>query len=202
MKWQGHEGKLNISESENREKEDKGLLRRFLKNRDEASFRALYRSHTPALLLFAVRLVGGTRHEAEDAVQEAWLRAVQGVAGFRQESNFSTWLCGITINCCREVVRRRRATPSGAGQSIQESSMPSRELAATLEQLLRRLPDGYREVLLLHDVEGYTHEEIARLLGISSGTSKSQLSHARRTLRAQLERYEVPAEVPGKKEIR
>ena len=80
--------------------------------------------------------------------------------------------------------------------------MPSRELAATLEQLLRRLPDGYREVLLLHDVEGYTHEEIARLLGISSGTSKSQLSHARRTLRAQLERYEVPAEVPGKKEIR
>lgn len=164
--------------------DDRPLVDRFLRGRDETSFRALYRLHTPALFLLALRLVGNVPADAEDAVQEAWMRAVRSLERFRWESSLRTWLSGITINCCREVLRRRRF-----GNAPEPSDCPSRPWPASalgIEALLRALPDGYREVLLLHDLEGYTHEEISRLLDISSGTSKSQLSRARKTLRAWL----------------
>jgi RNA polymerase sigma-70 factor (ECF subfamily) len=156
-------------------------LRRFLDRRDEASFLVLYRRHTPYLYRLALRLLGGSPGPAEDAVQETWLRATPRLPEFRGEAALRTWLAGFTINCCREL--RRGDWPAGqAGERAVAFAGPD----VDLERALAGLPDGYREVLVLHDVEGYTHEEIAQRLAISSGTSKSQLSRARRALRERI----------------
>jgi RNA polymerase sigma-70 factor (ECF subfamily) len=152
-----------------------------LRERDEAGFLRLYRAHTPALYRVAMRLLGA-RSEAEDAVQETWLRAVTRLADFRGQSALRTWLTGITINCCREAWRRRtagngRAAPSETGAADDPAD------ALDLARALQRMPEGYREVLVLHDVEGFTHQEIGSLLGVAPGTSKSQLFSARRAMR-------------------
>jgi RNA polymerase sigma-70 factor (ECF subfamily) len=161
-------------------------LRAFLDRRDEASFLVLYRAHTPYLFRLALRLLGGQRGEAEDAVQDTWLRAGPRLAEFRGDAALRTWLAAFTINCCRERIRRRA---SRDGQETPD--LPPLVAAADrpveridLERAIASLPDGYREVLVLHDVEGYTHEEIAERLGTSPGTSKSQLSRARRAVRS------------------
>ncbi len=178
----------NLSDSQ---ADERPLVARFLKAGDEASFRALYRAHTPALLLLAQRLVGRSREDAEEAVQEAWVRALRGLESFRWESSLRTWLGGITINCCRELLRRRAPSlPPEAAEALEELPSPPAVPTLDVEALLRALPGGYREVLVLHDLEGYTHEEIGQRLGISAGTSKSQLSRARRTLRAWLDARE------------
>lgn len=167
--------------------DDRALVARFLEARDEAAFRALYRAYTPGLLLFARRLLGGEQG-AEDVLQETWVRAVRRLESFRWESSLRTWLCAILLNCCREARRNRspQADPEAVSQFPSPAGLIPAE-AAQLEALVRRLPDGYREVLVLHDLEGYTHEEIGGLLSIAVGTSKSQLSRARQTLRSQLE---------------
>jgi RNA polymerase sigma-70 factor (ECF subfamily) len=162
-----------------------------VRRRDEGSFVALYREHTPYLYRLALRLVGGRAAEAEDAVQDTWLRATARLAEFRGESSLRTWLAGFAINCCRE--RRRKRDPDDGAREAE----PSREHPFVdrldLERAIAALPDGHREVLVLHDLEGFTHEEIAARLGIVPGTSKSQLSRARSALRAAMARAERPA---------
>jgi RNA polymerase sigma-70 factor (ECF subfamily) len=160
---------------------DDRLLAR-LRRGDEAAFRELYRLHTPRLFAVTLRLLA--RHaDAEDAVQEAWLRAVRGLGGFRQDSSFATWLTGIGIRCGLEILRKRNP----AIFAFHEPSFdPAPDVTVDLERAIAGLPDGYRTVLVLHDVEGRTHEEIAAMLDIQAGTSKSQLFHARRALRARL----------------
>lgn len=175
--------------------DDRRLVAIFLKRRDERTFRELYRRHTPVLYLLARRLLGGPGRGAEDAVQEAWLRAASRFGAFRWDSSLRTWLAGIAVRCCREAIRSRRTeTLAETIESLDEprggASAPSQQPRSVervdLERALARLPDGYREVLVLHDVEGYTHGEIATLLEIEEGTSKSQLSRARRQIRASL----------------
>jgi RNA polymerase sigma factor (sigma-70 family) len=149
---------------------------------DEAAFRELYRLHTPRLFAVTLRLLS-RRADAEDAVQEAWLRAMRGLGGFREESSFGTWLTGIGIRCGLEMLRKRNPVIV----TLREPSVdPAPDVTVDLERAIAGLPDGYRAVLVLHDIEGRTHEEIARLLEIEAGTSKSQLFHARRVLRARL----------------
>ena|ERR1700674_1029078 len=166
------------------ERADRELSTRFIERRDAAAFRDLFRRHTPALYQLARRLLGGTGRGADDAVQEAWLRAADGLAAFEWRSSLRTWLTGITINCCREILRQRQAgAPArNGGEPVQET--PPTALGLDLERAVLGLPHGCREVLVLHDVEGLTHAEIAARLGIEPGTSKSQLSRARRALRA------------------
>ncbi|MGE0455416.1 MAG: RNA polymerase sigma factor [Vicinamibacteria bacterium] len=157
---------------------------RFLTKRDEAAFRAIYRAHTGYLFGLAVRLCGGRHDIAQDAVQDAWLRAALALPGFRWGSRLRTWLGGIVVNCCREQRRRAEREPpvvEDAGQSMEP-------LRLDLEAAVRALPDGLREVLVLHAIEGYTHEEIGGLLGIAAGTSKSRLFDARVALRRRLAR--------------
>jgi len=155
----------------------------YLTKRDESSFRELYRAHTPALYRFAVLRVGVDA--AEDIVQETWLRAARGFADFRWQASLRTWLMGIALNLCRD--HYRRGTRLTALPDLAEGGGAGFELdlvsSAELRQAIVTLPDGYREVMLLHDVEGHTHEEIGTLLDISPGTSKSQLHRARRRLR-------------------
>ena len=159
---------------------------------DEAAFRTLYRRHTPRLYQLVLRLLGGAEAEAEDVVQETWLRASGSLDRFRWESTFGTWLTGIGLNQARDHLRRTGRRPVYEGDPEEVLSRVRVECRAVaervdLERAIALLPDGYRTVFVLHDMEGYAHAEIAARLDISEGTSKSQLFHARRTLRALLE---------------
>ena len=160
--------------------EDDVLIKRFLAG-DEAAFRTLYRAHAPRLRMTILRVLGPQRQEADDVLQDAWVAACRGLHHFRGESRFSTWLASIAIR----MARRRLdwsldyvalddhlvAPPFGATQAMD------------LERALTQLADAHRAVVVLHDVEGYTHEEISRLLGIAAGTSRSLLTRGRRALR-------------------
>jgi RNA polymerase sigma factor (sigma-70 family) len=148
---------------------------------DERAFRELYRQHTPAMYAMALRLLARNAADAEDAIQEAWLRAVRGLGGFRGDSTLRTWLVGIAVRCALEIGRRRRRPVDRAGDDAIVRPPDLERL--DLEAALAALADGYREIVVLHDVHGYTHGEIAGLLGIDEGTSRSQLSRARQTLR-------------------
>jgi len=166
------------------QRSDRELADLIIRVGDEEAFRALYRRHSPKIFQFVLRLLGGDVAEAEDVMQETWLRAARALGAFRWESAFSSWMSGIALNRVRELARKKRrslvevegdwevaVSPSDAGRRID------------LERALALLPPGFRTVLVLHDVEGFTHQEIGERLGITDGTSKSQLHGARRAMR-------------------
>jgi RNA polymerase sigma-70 factor (ECF subfamily) len=167
---------------------DRELVEIVLSSGDEDAFRELYRRHTPRLYQLVLRILAGSEPDAEDVVQETWLRASQRISAFRWEAKLGTWLTAIGINLCRERLRKSGRFPT---VELAPEIEPGLQVSSSgewidLERAIEVLPDGYRAVLLLHDVEGYTHEEIGEFLEIAVGTSKSQLSRARRTLRALL----------------
>lgn len=164
---------------------------------DEAAFRALYRRHTPALYAFACRLMGGESPDVDDVIQDAWLRAVRALGDFGWRSSLRTWLSSIVLNCCRERWRERIEPTADGLDAV--ASTGDLNLRLDLEAAVAALPPGYRAVLILHDVEGYTHDEIAERLGVQPGTSKSQLFHARRALRERLsgDPSSVPSPAPS-----
>jgi len=165
--------------------DDLALVRAFLRTRGEDAFRTLYRAHTPALYALALRLTGGDQGEAEDLVQESWVRAVRALSTFRAESALRSWLCGFLVNVRRERVRTDwRAVDAPEAEPVAPPA--SEEATLDLERAIGGLPDGARDVFVLHDVYGYTHREIAEMLGIVEGTSKSQLTRARTLLRSAL----------------
>lgn len=172
--------------------DDGRLIDAVARRRDPHAFGELYERYTPAMYGLALRLAGGAESDAEDVVHDAWVRAVERFAAFEGRSSLRSWLCGFVVHRWREVRRAQgRWNPSAvAGEA---GSLPSPDVhletavdRLDLERAVRELADGYREVLVLHDVEGFTHEEIGALLGIEAGTSKSQLSRARRALRQTL----------------
>jgi RNA polymerase sigma-70 factor, ECF subfamily len=179
--------------SEERARGDAQLVEAVRRRGDERAFRELYGRHTPRLYQLVLRLLGGREADAEDVVQETWLRAASSLDGFRWESAFSTWLTGIGLNQARDFLRRagRRPTCEGDPEAVLSRvavvAAGSHVERVDLERAIALLPDGYRTVFVLHDMEGYGHAQIAALLEISEGTSKSQLFHARRALRAWLE---------------
>ena len=169
---------------------DRELADAVLHYGEERAFRELYRRHSPRLLGFIARLLGRSEAEAEDAVQETWLRVCRSLGGFRWESSFSTWLLGVGLNVVRDEIRRCSRSIEIPMEEFPEP--PAQRIFADeridIERSISLLPDGYRMVLVLHDVEGMKHEEIAHRLDITAGTSKSQLSKARRALRGLLDR--------------
>ena len=168
---------------------DRELADALLLHRDERAFRELYRRHTPRLHQFVLRIVGGAEADAEDVVQETWIRAVEKLDGFRWEAQFATWLTGIGLNVARGLLRRQGRWEVPMDPDTPEGWRPPAPDGERidLERAIALLPAGYRTVLILHDVEGFTHEEIGERLGVTAGTSKSQLSHARRAVRRLLE---------------
>ena len=165
--------------------DDLALVERFLRGRGEDAFRALYRTHTPSLLALAMRLTGGDRSEAEDLVQESWVRAVLALPSFRAQSALLSWLSGLLVNVRRGRIRADWRTVDAPDiEPVVETS--GRDDAIDLERAISALPEGARDVYVLHDVYGYTHREIAEMLGIVEGTSKSQLTRARTLLRSSL----------------
>ena len=158
---------------------------------DELAFRQLYRRHSPRLYLLVLRLLGGAEADAEDVVQETWLKATERLSTFRWEASFGSWLSAIGLNVARETLRRRGKREEQWNDETDAVGPAPREKVdpVDVDRAIRGLPPGYRTVLILHDVEGYRHEEIAEKLGITAGTSKSQLFHARRAMRGALAGY-------------
>jgi RNA polymerase sigma-70 factor (ECF subfamily) len=164
---------------------DSDLLDAFVRDGSERTFLAIYDRHAAAMYALAYRLLGGREADAADALQEAWTRVLPRLAQFRGESALRTWLCGFIVNCCRERFRGPLFEPIDDLEI--GGRTPSADHAIDIDRALTSLPPGYRAILVLHDVEGYTHREIAMLLGIDEGTSKSQLSRGREALRRRLD---------------
>ncbi len=147
----------------------------------------LYRRHADPLYAYALRSTGRA-DQAEEIVQETFIRAFKGLARFSGRSSFKTWLYAIAINRARTQLKKRPRA------EVELSSVPltTREhepvgwTQARLQKALDALPQGYREVVVMHDVLEMEHQEIAAYRGCSVGTSKSQLHKARAKLRALL----------------
>ena len=165
---------------------DRDLIRRVQEFGDEAAFRELYRRHTPRLLGFVSRLLAGAEPEDEDVVQETWIRACGRFGQFEWRSEFPTWLMGIGLNVVRDQLRRSGRSRALAADCVPTPCTvpPAHESRIDLERAIRMLPDDYRLVLVLHDVEGMKHHEIAERLGIPLGTTKNHLFRARKRRKA------------------
>jgi RNA polymerase sigma-70 factor (ECF subfamily) len=156
---------------------------------DARAIRALYDRYAPRVYA-VVRRIAADDDLAQDYAQEAWIRAIRALPTFRGDARFSTWLHRIAVNAALQSLRKadtrtKREAPVTDDVPVAPVHADSL-LQRRLEQALDQLPEGMREVLILHDVEGYTHEEIGDVLGVTSGTSKSQLFKARAKMRALL----------------
>ena len=171
---------------------------------DMSAFEELYRRHHRRVYTLCLRMTRNVA-EAEDLTQEVFVHVFRKAGSFRGESAFTTWLHTLTVTQVLMHFRKRRARKE---QLTADGELPARAVSgaeypgrtplidrAALDQALAQLPPGYRAVFVLYDVEGYEHEEVARLLGCSVGTSKSQLHKARMKLRALLTRKRA-ARVP------
>lgn len=158
---------------------------------DVAAFEQLYRRHHRRVFGVIVRLVGQAGALAEDLTQDAFVRAWQALPGFRFDCAFSTWLYRLAVNTALMALRAQRGRPWHEDEAVLEA-VPGHDTALAnqqrheLEQAVATLPPRARAVLVLHDVEGWTHEEIASALDMAVGTSKAQLHRARSLLRARL----------------
>jgi RNA polymerase sigma factor (sigma-70 family) len=156
---------------------------------DTEAFERLYRRHAARIHSLARRMIGP--EEADDVTQDVFVRAWRKIGLFRGDSQFGTWLYRLAVN----VILGKRGTvvkyrDRHEATDIAELPIASRreriDLRMDVDSALETLPKGARQVFVLHDVEGYTHEEIAQMLDVTAGTSKSQLHRARMTLRQHL----------------
>jgi RNA polymerase sigma-70 factor (ECF subfamily) len=167
------------------EPSDATLIRRFLDG-DERAFRALYQRHTPRLRMVVLRMLGPRRDEADDVVQDAWLKGCRGLRGFNGHAKFSTWLTTIGVRAVYSKFSRVEQRQVDLVDTLPAAHHGERADAIDLERAIAALPDQQRAVVTLHDIEGFTHEEIGRELGFATGTSKATLSRARAALRRTL----------------
>ena len=159
---------------------------------DAVAFERLYRRHVARIHSLALRMIGSER--AAEATQDAFVRAWEKLGTFRGEAAFGTWLYRLAINLflskrARAAVLRARETGDDEWLEQFPARATSSEFGIDIETAVRRLPEGARQVFVLHDVEGYKHEEIAEMLGVTAGTSKAQLHRARMLLRRVLGRH-------------
>lgn len=157
---------------------------------DHDAFERLYRGHVTKIYSLAVRMVD--EDQAEDLTQEIFIRAWTKLDTFRGQAQFGTWLHRLAVNHIlsrRAALRKREARFAGGDGLLSRLVAPQKRAsgaALDIETALRRLPGRAREVFVLYDVEGYSHDEVAETLGVSVGTSKSQLHRARMLMREQL----------------
>jgi RNA polymerase sigma-70 factor, ECF subfamily len=160
---------------------------------DEAAFESLYREHAGRVYALCLRL-SGERGRAAELTQDVFVRCWEKLGTFRGESAFGSWLYRLAVNVVwmanRASRRREDRVMPVAEPDLHERGTTSAAagLGIDLERAIATLPAGAREVFVLFDVEGYGHEDIARMTGIAVGTSKAQLFRARRLLRERLER--------------
>ena len=158
---------------------------------DVEAFEELYRVNVGRVYALCLRMAGDPTL-AEELAQEAFVRAWQKLGSFRGASAFSTWLHRVTVNVVlghRRSTARRETRVSAVGDNLPRDVAVREARTAEsidLERAISSLPDGARTVFILHDVEGFRHREVSRLMGIAVGTSKAQLHRARKLLRKAL----------------
>ena len=158
---------------------------------DAHAFERLYRGHISRVHGLARRMLSD--EEADEAAQDVFVRAWEKLGTFRGEAAFGTWLHRVAINVIlgrrerRGIYRQRHLEDDGVLETV-PGRRTGPETSMDMEAAIARLPDGARQIFVLHDVEGYRHEEIAEMLGLAAGTSKSQLHRARMALRQHLDR--------------
>ncbi len=168
---------------------------------DMMAFEEIYNRHHRRVYSICLRMLQNTT-EAEDLTQDVFIQLHRKIGSFRGDSAFTTWLHRLTVNQVLMHFRKRnvkfeKTTEEGetpiqiVGGTQNPRKMPVVDKIA-IEDAIAQLPDGYRNVFVLHDVEGYEHEEVARILGCSVGTSKSQLHKARLKLRKLLQKKAPP----------
>jgi RNA polymerase sigma-70 factor (ECF subfamily) len=169
-----------------------------------AAYEQLYHSHAPKMKSIAMNLLGNAT-DAEDVVQEVFLKIHRGVGKFKGESAFSTWVYRILVNSCYDVRRKRMRRQESSEQAIDEEGTPEppaphsdHPLRLALERFVAELPPDHREAFVLFEVEGFKHAEIAAMVGISETASKNRLFQAKQQLRrmlletGKLTRYATP----------
>jgi RNA polymerase sigma-70 factor, ECF subfamily len=171
---------------------------------DAGAFERIYTLHNRRVYALCLRMVGNTA-EAEDLTQEAFLQLFRKIATFRGESAFSTWLHRLSVNVVLMRLRRKTLAETSLDETTDpedETSGPRKDIGGpdlrlsgsvdrvNLERAVEQLPPGYRSIFVLHDVQGYEHKEIAKIMNCSIGNSKSQLHKARMRLRQLLQETE------------
>jgi len=166
-----------------------------------AAFEEVYNRHHRRVYAICLRMLKNT-NEAEDLTQDVFIQLHRKIGSFRGDSAFTTWLHRLTVNQVlmhfrKRTVKMEKVTDEGETpvQIVKGSESPNRMPVVdkiAIENAIKELPNGYRNVFILHDIEGFEHEEVARILGCSVGTSKSQLHKARLKLRKLLQRKAPP----------
>jgi RNA polymerase sigma-70 factor (ECF subfamily) len=164
---------------------------------DSSAFEQLYRTHARRIFALCMRMLGNS-HEAEDMTQDIFLTAFRKLKSFRGDSAFSTWLHRVGVNAVLMQLRKKKLSSTSleeideqreeAGHAAFELGRRDQHLEAhadriRLEKAIEQLPEGYKLSLILHDVQGYLHTEIAEIMGCTTGTTKSQLHKARQRVR-------------------
>jgi RNA polymerase sigma-70 factor (ECF subfamily) len=167
-------------------------LARLAAEGDAAAFDEIYSRYRTLVYSLALRMTGNLA-DAEDLTQDSFVSVLRRIGSFRGEASFSTWLYRVVVNQVNMHFRRRKSRPE---DQTRDGELPEREPSSAgradshqlidrlaIEEAMQRLPPGYWTAFNLYDIERYKHKEIARLLGCSEGTSKSQLHRARHSLR-------------------
>ena len=166
-------------------REDDELLIAAAQNGSVRSFEQLYRQNYKRIYLFAKRMTNSTS-DAEDIVQDTFVKAWQKLDSFKGQSLFHTWLRTIASRVSIDRLRVKNALvwrQSSEYQDIYPNGASKVDAIYDLEKMIRLLPDGARSIFVLHDIEGFKHQEISEMIGIAVGTSKAQLHRARKLLR-------------------
>jgi RNA polymerase sigma-70 factor (ECF subfamily) len=162
-----------------------------IRSGDASAFEAVYRQHATRLYNLASRMMGA-HGEADDLLQDIFLLAYRKLGSFRGESSLGTWLYRLAMNHCLDVLRNRQTRMGQQTDSLDEPDAPpvaspvplvGAVSRIDLERAIEALPPACRAAFLLHDVEGFGHQEVGTMLGISEGTSKSQVHKARMRIR-------------------
>ena len=180
--------------------DDLDLARR-CREGDTAAFETLYRTHAGRLFGLLTRMTASAQ-DAEDLLQDVFVQAHRKLAGFRGESSLGTWLYRLAVNQCLDHLRGKHTRMARATDSLDADDaaepvavtplVPDAVARIDLERAIAQLPPGCRAAFVLHDVEGLEHREVAEALGISEGTSKSQVHKARMKLRVLLRGRAAP----------
>ena len=193
--WAGSRNKADVAKEP--PNKDSALLQGCRRG-DRQAQRALYDQYKDWVFGIAYRM-SNHQQQAEDITQEVFIRLFRKIDSFRGDSAFSSWLYRLAMNVCinhlkkennyRERILNELSNSQNQNTSFAKGEKPTFDMKPYLEKAIRALPEGYRAVFVLYQIEGYGHREIARMLNISEGTSKSQLHKARLELRKFLEPY-------------
>jgi len=182
------------------EDSDETALRERCRAGDVSAFEQLYRTHGARMKSLAANLLG-SRSDAEDAVQETFLKIYRGASSFRGAARLSTWTYRILVNTCLDLRRRKgrapdTAAPAESGEPESKLRTPAADhpLRLDLEASVASLEEKHRAVFLLFEVEGFTHREIAEILGVPEGTSRGLLFESKRELQRLLRRRGIAGE--------